>query len=100
MKKRTYVQVFIAAIIFLFSMAAHADDVSGLLDPDQELVAGLDSPSYSVTLKKVNQDSSDLMDSMIVDRSKGEQAPRIEKDNNDGMIVGLRPAKRSGKRKS
>lgn len=99
MNKRTYFQVLIAAAILMFTMAANADDVSGLLDPDQELIAGLESPSYSVSLKKVNQDSADLMDSMMVDRSRGETAPRFKKPVDDGMQIALRPAKRSSKRK-
>ncbi len=100
MTKRTYIQVLIAAVLFLFSMAANADDVSGLLDSDQELIAGLESPSYSVSLKKVNQDSDSLMDSMIVDRSNGETAPRYQRNDDDGMQIALRPAKRTAKRKS
>ena len=101
MKKRTYVHVLISALVFLFTAAANADDVSGLLDPDQELIAGLESPTYSVSLKKVDQDSNDMMDSMLVDRAKGETVPKIVKqEQDDGMVIVLKSSKRVPKRKS
>jgi hypothetical protein len=91
MKQGTYVQIIIAAAMLFFSMAAHAkDQKTELTAVEQEMLAGLEESSFEVNVKKVNQDSDQLMDSMFVNRAKGETRPKKTEDADDDMTITVR----------